>query len=84
MRQAFAAQREAVRARSYVLITCTAECRNDLAGNAVGEMGIAGVLGDAVKRQDCEIISALSRAGYQHFAPRADCFALRGKGLSLA
>ena len=32
----------------------------------------------------CEIISALSRAGYQHIAPRADCFALRGKGLSLA
>lgn len=32
----------------------------------------------------CEIISALSRAGYQHIAPRSDCFALRGKGLSLA
>ena len=32
----------------------------------------------------CEIISALSRAGYQHIAPRTDCFALRGKGLSLA
>ena len=32
----------------------------------------------------CEIISALSRAGYQHIAPRADSFVLRGKGLSLA
>lgn len=32
----------------------------------------------------CEIISALSRAGYRRIAPRADSFALRGKSLSLA
>ena len=32
----------------------------------------------------CEIISALGRAGYLHIAPRADCFALRGQGLTLA
>ena len=32
----------------------------------------------------CEIISALSRAGYVHLAPRSDSFALRGKSLSLA
>lgn len=40
-----------------------------------------GHLADGIS---CEIISALSRAGYQHIAPRADCFALRDKGLSLA
>lgn len=32
----------------------------------------------------CEIISALGRAGYRHIVPRADSFALRAKGLSLA
>ncbi len=38
-------------------------------------------LGDGVS---CEIISALGRAGYRRIAPRADCFALRGKSLSIA
>ena len=32
----------------------------------------------------CEIISALSRAGCLHIAPRSDSFSLRGKSLSLA
>jgi TolB-like protein/Tfp pilus assembly protein PilF len=38
-------------------------------------------LGDGIA---CEIISALGRAGYRRIAPRADCFALRGRSLSIA